>query len=41
MIGLVPIAFKYIALIFAIAILYCFVAIFAKRVYIRKYGEWI
>lgn len=41
LIGLVPIAFKYIAMIFIITILYCFVAIFAKKVYIKKYGEWI
>ena len=41
MIGLVPIATKYIFLIFAITILYCFVAIFAKKIYIKKYGEWI
>ena len=41
LIGLVPIAFKYILLIFAVTILYCFVAMFAKKVYIKKYGEWI
>ena len=41
MIGLVPIAAKYIFLIFAVTILYCFVALFAKKIYIRKYGEWI
>ena len=40
-IGLVPISFKYILLIFAVTILYCFVAIFAKKIYIKKYGEWI
>lgn len=40
-IGLVPIAFKYICLIFIVTILYCFVATFAKRIYIKKYGEWI
>ena len=41
MIGLVPIAVKYIFLIFAVTILYCFVALFAKKIYIKKYGEWI
>ena len=40
-IGLVPMDFKYIFMIFVITILYCFVAIFAKRIYIKKYGEWI
>lgn len=40
-IGLVPIAAKYIALIFATSILFCIVTLFAKKVYIRKYGEWI
>lgn len=41
LIGLVPIATKYIFLIFAVTLLYCFVAIFAKKIYIKKYGEWI
>ena len=41
LIGLVPIAAKYILLIFAVTLLYCFVAIFAKKIYIKKYGEWI
>ncbi len=41
MIGLVPIAGQYIFLIFAVTILYCFVALFAKKIYIKKYGEWI
>ena len=40
-IGLVPIAIPYILLIFAVSILYCFVALFAKKVYIKKFGEWI
>lgn len=40
-IGFVPIAAKYILMIFAITVLYCFVAIFAKKIYIKKYGEWI
>ena len=41
MIGLVPIAAQYIFLIFAVTILYCFVALFAKKIYIKKYSEWI
>ena len=41
MIGLVPIAAKYIFMIFAVTLLYCFVALFAKKIYIKKYGEWI
>ena len=41
MIGLVPIAAQYILLIFAVTILYCFVALIAKKIYIKKYGEWI
>ena len=41
MIGLVPIAGQYIFMIFAVTILYCFVALFAKKIYIKKYGEWI
>lgn len=41
MIGLVPIALKYIGLIFAVTIFYCILASFAKKRYIKKYGEWI
>ncbi len=41
LIGLVPISIKYIILIFVITLLYCFVAIFAKKIYIKKFGEWI
>lgn len=40
-IGLVPIPFAYMSIIIGIPILYCFVAMFAKKVYIKKYGEWI
>lgn len=40
-IGLVPIASKYIWLIFAVTLLYCIVASFAKKIYIKKYKEWI
>ena len=40
-IGLVPIPLPYMSLIIGIPILYCFVAMFAKKIYIKKYGEWI
>ena len=40
-IGLVPIAGKYIAMIFGITFLYCIVATFANKIYIKKYEEWI
>ncbi len=40
-IGLVPIPLPYMSIIIVVPILYCFVAIFAKKVYIKKYGEWI
>lgn len=40
-IGLVPMAIKYIFLIFGVTFLYCILASFAKKVYIRKYNEWI
>ena len=40
-IGLVPIPLPYMSIIIGIPILYCFVALFAKKIYIKKYGEWI
>ena len=40
-IGLTPLAPKYFTVIIGVPILYCFVAILAKKVYIKKYGEWI
>lgn len=40
-IGLVPIAIEYIFVIFVISFLYCVVASLAKRIYTRKYGEWL
>lgn len=40
-IGLVAIPLPLIGLIILVPILYCFVALFAKKVYIKKYGEWI
>lgn len=40
-IGLTALAPKYFTIIIGVPILYCFVAIFAKKIYIKKYGEWI
>ena len=40
-IGLTAIPFKYLSIIVFVPILYCFVAQFAKKIYIKKYGEWI
>lgn len=41
MIGLVPMTFEDIILILGVTALYCVVAMFAKKVYIKKYKEWI
>ena len=41
LIGLVPIAAQYIVLMFVVTFLYCILAMFAKKIYIKKYGEWI
>ena len=40
-IGLVANPIKYIFLILAVTFLYCIVAMFAKKIYIKKYGDWI
>lgn len=40
-IGLVAIPSIYLSIIIAVPILYCLVALLAKKIYIRKYGEWI
>ena len=40
-IGLIPITLNYLPVILGVSILYCFVAIFAKKIYIKKYGNWI
>ena len=40
-IGLTALAPKHFSIIIGVPILYCFVAIFAKKIYIKKYGEWI
>lgn len=40
-IGLVPITLNYLSVIIGVTALYCVVAIFAKKIYIKKYGNWI
>ena len=40
-IGLTSNPLKYISIIIGVPILYCFVALYAKKIYIRKFGEWI
>ena len=40
-IGLAPVTLNYLGVIIGIPIIYCIVAIFAKKIYIKKYGEWI
>ena len=40
-IGLLPITLDYLIIIIGVPVLYCFVALFAKKIYIKKYGEWI
>lgn len=40
-IGLVPITLNYLHLILGVTALYCVVALVAKKIYIRKYGNWI
>ena len=41
LIGLVPISPVYMSIIILVPVLYCFVAMAAKKIYIKKYGEWI
>ena len=41
LIGLVPIPMIFMQIIILVPILYCFVALIAKRIYINKFGEWI
>ena len=41
LIGLVPMPSIYILMIFIITAIYCVIALFAKKIYIKKYGEWI
>lgn len=40
-IGLVPVTLNYLSVILGVSVLYCIIAIFAKKIYIRKYGSWI
>lgn len=40
-IGLVSNPISYLSIVIIVPILYCFVALFAKKIYIKKYGEWI
>ena len=40
-IGLVSNPISYLIIIIGVPILYCFVALFAKKIYIKKYHEWI
>lgn len=40
-IGLVNLSFQYYSIIILVPLLYCFVALFAKKIYIKKYGDWI
>ena len=40
-IGLISISPLYLSIIIGVPILYCFVALFAKKKYISKYNEWI
>ncbi len=40
-IGLVPIPLYLLSIIIGIPVLYCFVALFVKKLYEKKYGEWI
>ena len=40
-IGLVSNPISYLIIIIGVPILYCFVALFAKKIYIKKYNEWI
>ena len=41
LIGLVAVPFKYIGLIFFVTFIYCIIALFAKKIYIKKFHEWI
>lgn len=40
-IGLVPVTLNYLSVILGVSALYCVIAIFAKKIYIKKYGSWI
>ena len=40
-IGLVSISPIYLSIIIGVPLLYCIVALFAKKIYIKRYNEWI
>lgn len=40
-IGLVALPISYLSIILVVPVLYCIVALFAKKIYIKKFGEWI
>lgn len=40
-IGLVSNPLSYLVIIIGVPILYCFIALFAKKIYIKKHSEWI
>ena len=40
-IGFTPIPLTYIAVIIGVAFLYCMLASFVKKLYIKRYGEWL
>jgi Mg2+-importing ATPase len=40
-IGLVSYHISYISIIIGVTLLYCIIAIFAKKIYMKKYKEWI
>lgn len=40
-IGLTSYNLQYISIIIGVTIMYCFIAIIAKKIYIKKYKEWI
>lgn len=40
-IGLAPVTLNYLNIIIGIPILYCIFALLAKKIYIKKFGEWI
>lgn len=41
LIGLTSISFSYLSIIIIVPLLYCIIALFAKKIYINKFGEWI
>lgn len=41
MIGLVAIPFKFLPIIIGIPVIFCIVALIAKKIYIKKFHEWI